>query len=161
MHWFCQHCIALPFNHLNDEDFSSAIFCDVYNVPTLEELNRKLFNPFDINDEDDAILMDVNSDVQFYNAAQNVWKCNYYTIDKFVRNSGNSFNNFSIIHTNIRSACKNLHNFETYLANLKHSFTIIGLSETWFNEAKSEIYNVKGYNCIYKCRGIKSGGGVS
>ena len=39
-------------------------------------------------------------------------------------------NNFSMLHANIRSAQKNLASLEHN--NLDHTFTVIGISESWF-----------------------------
>ena len=49
-------------------------------------------------------------------------------------------NNLSFIHTNIRSAPCNLKRFDTYLDTLDHSFSFIGLTETWFKNDNKDLY---------------------
>ena len=54
----------------------------------------------------------------------------------------------SLCHVNIRSAKKNLGNFENYLNILKHDFTVIGLSETWLSDNDGDLYRLCGYKVI-------------
>ena len=65
---------------------------------------------------------------------------------------------FSLCHLNIRSLRKNLTEFETYLQMLSHKFTIIGFTETWLNEADSELYGPNGYHFIGKHINSRGGG---
>ena len=65
---------------------------------------------------------------------------------------------FSLCHINIRSLRKNLTEFEIYLQMLSHKFTIIGLTETWLDEADSELYRPNGYHFIGKHRNSRGGG---
>ena len=51
----------------------------------------------------------------------------------------------SFCHLNIRSAVKNLNEFSVYLDNLKHNFSVIGISETWFQEANYNLYTIEDY----------------
>ena len=67
----------------------------------------------------------------------------------------------SFCHLNIRSAVKNLNEFSVYLDNLKHNFSVIGISETLFQEDNcSNLYTIKGYRMVEKHRQNKRGGGV-
>ena len=66
-----------------------------------------------------------------------------------------------MIHLNIRSAVKNLEKFENYLSNLKHSFPIIAISESWIKEHNADICNMHGYQSEHNIRLNKGGGGVS
>ena len=50
----------------------------------------------------------------------------------------------SFCHLNIRSAVKNINEFSVYLDNLKHNFSVIGISETWFQEANYNLYTIEG-----------------
>ena len=88
----------------------------------------------------------------------------YYLSDKFKNKcieKGFNSDCFSFIHLNIRRVPKNINQFELYLRNIQHEFSIIGLSETWLNESNFSLYNIVGYNHVYKYREKKSGGGVS
>ena len=62
---------------------------------------------------------------------------------------------------NIRSIPQNLNNFVTYVHNLKIDFDVIGLTETWINEANTNLYNIEGYVQRDIYRKEKRGGGVS
>ena len=89
-------------------------------------------------------------------------KCNYYLETKF--NDGISKPNgtkdvLSLCHVNIRSARKNLGDFENYLNMLNHDFTVIGLSETWLND--NDLYGLCGYKVIGHHRVNRAGGGVA
>lgn len=66
-----------------------------------------------------------------------------------------------MMHMNIRSIPQNSLAFECFLESLNCQFNIIGLSETWFNEANHDLYNLDGYNCVSNYRSHQSGGGVS
>ena len=70
-------------------------------------------------------------------------------------------NSFSIIHLNIRSISRNLNAFETYLKNLAHKFTVLGLTETWLNNSNFNTFCLAGYYHVYNYRSIRVGGGVS
>ena len=67
----------------------------------------------------------------------------------------------SLCHVNIRSAKKNLGNFENYLNILKHDFTVIGLSETWLSDNDGDLYGLCGYKVIGHNRVNRAGGGVA
>ena len=67
----------------------------------------------------------------------------------------------SFVHVNISSAPKNLRNFELFLSNLKHNFSIISCSETWFKISTKDRFTPKGYEHIYDYRLKKRGGGTS
>ena len=66
-----------------------------------------------------------------------------------------------MIHQNIRSAPRNLKNFECFLSNLNHTFPFIGCSETWFKDHNVNLYGIKGYTAEHNYRKKQSGGGVS
>ena len=47
------------------------------------------------------------------------------------------------------------------LQSLDHDFSFIGLTETWLDENKQDLYDLPGYNCIHRYREGRRGGGVS
>ena len=65
------------------------------------------------------------------------------------------------MHINIRSAVKNLHHLETYLANLNYSFQIAAISESWLKDHNAPLYCLEGYQAEHNTRPSKGGGGVS
>lgn len=55
----------------------------------------------------------------------------------------------------------NFCNFTSCAENLNISFDVIGLTETWLNEANANLYDMKGYVQRESCREGSRGGGVS
>ena len=45
-----------------------------------------------------------------------------------------------------------------YLYNLKHNFSVIGISETWLQDANYNLYSMDGYKMVEKHREHKRGG---
>ena len=170
--WLCTKCSGtlFPFNNIDDDAQFKLAILETHHIASrlgLEHLECMEFNPFEIND-DNAFLpsCDADPDLQYYNDQtylENVSNCKYYTEDTFSKLcDDHSLNNcFSIVQLNIRSTPKNLGNFENYLGGLNHSFTVIGISETWLNDTNKNCYSVNGYNHIGQCRGVRPGGGVS
>ena len=171
--WFCTRCTAnlFPFNHFDDDnDFESAIAENSCNkcALTLDRLNsqNKIFIPFELNNDETSPLMDVDPDLQYYNdiANMNHSSCNYHLEDTFndkIDKTNIRSNSFSMIHTNIRSIPKNLNNFENYLDGLNHTFSIIGLTESWLSDSSAQCYNLRGFRGEHRYRDNRSGGGVS
>ena len=46
-------------------------------------------------------------------------------------------------------------------AEIDHSFTALGITETWLNDANCKLYGMENYNLIEKHRENRSGGGVA
>ena len=164
----CKPCrvYAFPFNQLENEDFYSCLnINDNLDINTnINELDNMIFNPFDLNLVDNALLADIDPDLNFsWSNAESSFDCKCYTEDAFndkIAKDKNS-NKFSLIHLNIRSAQKNLFNFDAYLQNINNKFDVIGISETWLNEFTVERYTLDRYKHEYKLRKAKRGGGVS
>ena len=70
---------------------------------------------------------------------------------------------FSILHVNSRSIKSNFDNIVNFLHCSDFNIKVLGLTETWMNDAKGDTYdqyNIHGYSVYYVNR-IKKGGGVS
>ena len=129
-------------------------------------LSHKLFMPFELNDKDHrSALCDIDPDSNFYQEFnQATVKCNYNLETKFndeMSEPNGTKDVLSLCHVNIRSARKNLGNFENYLNMLNHDFTVIGLSETWLNDDDINLYGLCGYKVIGHHRVNRAGGGVA
>lgn len=71
-------------------------------------------------------------------------------------------NSFSLLNINIRSFNKNFENFKLMLQNLRFSFKIICVTETWCKNQNSSMFDLPGYRSVHQERaGQTSGGGVS
>lgn len=86
--------------------------------------------------------------------------CKYFTENDF-NNSVESQGKFSVIHFNSRSMYANFNTIKEYLQQLLHPFSIIAVSETWFNDDKGIDFELNDYNLNYVNRTNKSGGGVA
>ena len=168
--WYCPTCLSclFPYNLITDEnDFISAM-ADISCVSQKSfcYLSDKLFMPFELNDKDHrSALCDIDPDLHFYQEFnQATVKCNYYLETEFndeISKPNGTKDVLSLCHVNIRSARKNLGDFENYLNMLNHDFTIIGLSETWLNDNDSDLYGLCGYKVIGHHRVNRAGGGVA
>ena len=153
----------------DDDTFISEVNNMDINTQTLESLSELLFNPFELNTDDQySPLYDIDPDVHFYNELDSHIdrKCNYYFEDMVSTAiednfKGRSYHSvFSICHMNIRNLKANLASFETCLENVDIPFTVIGISETWLRDCNCDPYNIMGYNLIENHRHNKMGGGV-
>ena len=68
--WYCCDCIIeiFPFNHIeNDELFISEVNSLDLELETIEALSAKLFNPFEINNDDVYYpLCDIDPDAHYF-----------------------------------------------------------------------------------------------
>ena len=66
----------------------------------------------------------------------------------------------TVIHHNTRSLPANLNEFNIFLEEIKHDFSIIGMSETWLKEDNVDLYGINGYDSYHNVRHYRRGGGV-
>ena len=171
--WYCTRCIGeiLPFNSIEDHSEFDRVIFDIqykdplipYNILTSE---NRLFSPFELNENMSLSLIDSDPDVQFYNDQFNnlLQTCDYYTEDSLNKKISDLCippRCFSLVHSNVRSAQKNLSKLELYLNNLDTKFSFIALTETWLKEHNFMRYGITGYSAEHNIRTRKSGGGVS
>ena len=172
--WFCRLCVEgfFPFNHFDDDlDFMKCIeeISQSSDIVARLQNNAKIFNPFDINEDDNDIIEyhgDIDPNKCYFNeySCKLFKNCNYYTDDSFnkcLSRHSISDNSFSVAHLNIRSIPANFSAFLSYMENLEHCFTVIGLSETWLNPTNVSAYGISGYNYVHRTRSTRKGGGVS
>ena len=168
--WICTNCSSsiFPFNHFDSENlFLEAISEFRLSVP-FDRLLDNQFNPFELNNDSTHLpFIDTDPDLQYFNDTtylNTLMNCDYFLEDSFLKKCENNQvtnENFSIIHSNIRSTSKNFDNFKLYLDTIGFEFTFIGLSETWLTPLNAENYGIEGYSHEYLCREGKKGGGIS
>ena len=76
----------------------------------------------------------------------------------------NSSNQLSVLHLNIRSIKKNFESFQLFLNPISFSFSVICLSETWWDDLatiEKSLFELPNYNSTHQARGDRNGGGVS
>ena len=86
--------------------------------------------------------------------------CKYYSDRQFACNV-KSDSDFLLIHFNARSLNKNFQKIKEYLDDLKLSFDIIPISETWTEPNTTEDNLVNGYEVFHVARANRKGGGVA
>ena len=144
--WYCPQCIEqiFPFNHIVEEsEFLLAI------SPTKHDFYTFDYSKADIYLRDP----DINFHTGIHSSVGN--NCKYYMEDDFngmIQRQHLTADNdaLSFCHLNIRSAVKNLNEFSLYLDDLKHSFSVIAISETWLQDAKYNLYSMNGCKMVEK-----------
>ena len=104
--------------------------------------------------------------MQFYSDSHYIQNlnCDYYLEEKFIKeieDYSTRGNHLSLFHLNIKSLSKHYDELQIFLKSLEHKFSIVGLTETWLDENKHDLYDLPDYNCIYRYRAGRRGGGVS
>ena len=172
--WYCPICSGsiLPYNHHrtildNDDDFKWAIMEGMLNNEIqISEISKKLFCPFEINQGIEMPLTEMDPDVQFYSDSHYIQNlnCDYYLEEKLIKeieDYSTKGNHLSLFHLNIKSLPKHYDELQIFLKSLEHKFSIVGLTETWLDENKHDLYDLPDYNCIHRYREGRRGGGVS
>ena len=97
-----------------------------------------------------------------YSAIQN--NCDYFVDDTFINKCSQlsaMTKMFSLLHTNIRSISKYLHELYQYLHVQNHNFLVIGISETWCQDYNVNCCDLPGYKAEHIYRHTKVCGGVA
>ena len=130
------------------------------------EMNSRVFVPFEINQELNAPVSEIDPDLQFYtetNYIQNT-KCDYYLEGFFndcFSESKTEAINASFFHLNIKSLPKHYNELNLYLDSLKVKFSFIALTETWLSEGTEQLFGVHNYYVVNRFRKGRKGGGVT
>ena len=103
-----------------------------------QDPNSKIFNAFEMNEEEHIFgyQSELDLDKNYFNQFSH-YLCrssNYYseeTFNRYVKRNSIDDNDFSLIHSYIRSVPANLTSFLCYLSNIDNIFSVIGFSETW------------------------------
>lgn len=159
---------SLPFSQLTENEFQdilsrSQLNFDEHYAKTLQNL---IFNPFSSNNRGKTFLTlnsELDPDYNYYNQLVNyVDECNYHQEESFSKLvKGLDMNtNFSTLHLNIRSIINKYEDLQAYINSLEHTFSVIGLTETWLNTENNNKYPIPQYKFIGKARKNKQGGGL-
>jgi len=161
--WFCRNCLSslFPFNNLDDLEFINCLFnlihSETFNIDYIKNSRQLSIISKSICSDDD-----IDPDL---NLLHTNYKNSPYYLDTefndFIDKSSLSNANFSILHINARSLQYKINTLLGFLNNLKLSFSIIAVSETWANDSNEEFLNIPGYNKYLKSRINKPGGGVA
>lgn len=113
---------------------------------------------------DPNILHNIDADLHHYNELypeiNSGTGSDYFTFDKFNNDFSSNYNNFSLIHLNIRSLYPKVDEFQAELNNLNYKFDVLCLTETWLNHSISNLVQIDGYTDFHVMREHGRGGGV-
>ena len=109
------------------------------------------------NVQSDA-MFNVDPDNHFHASISTDTK--YYSDEQFVRDV-KSKGDLSFIHFNARSLNRNFHKIKDSIDDLKLSFDIIAISETWAETDTIDGFTLNGYEAFHIVRGQRKGGGVA
>lgn len=95
-------------------------------------------------------------DVNYFNSSysNNYCKSVFHSNHKY-------FNNFLVVHQNIRSLRKNFDLFVTHLQSFDKQPDMIFLTEIWIYECEIVDFNIPGYMFSANCNDTYSSGGVA
>ena len=85
---------------------------------------------------DHSILSPIDPDMNYPQLNDSFSTSNYYDENSFKYSFFNN-NNLSLFHMNIRSIPKHFSDLKVYLTSLKHSFSVVRISETWLQDEVS------------------------
>ena len=87
----------------------------------------------------------------------------YFSVENFIAISEQlNKDNFSILHLNIGSLNANIDNFREFLGSLNGNFSVIVLTESWYDETANEnfLLSLDNYYSVHQTRNNKKGGGI-
>ena len=151
----------LPFYHLDDISYKLALYELTHGPVNIDpiRLESLLFNPLDHPKSMHSYLNNVDPDANFpFHRTTSNYMVEESVSDQFISKSPNE--TFSLMHLNARSLIGNFDKFEILLANLRKSFSVIGVTETWLNDLTSDLVNMPGYSFVSNHRKSKIGGGT-
>ena len=139
------------------------------NVNTKEKYDTESENfealKYNISDNTDILLDDsCNPDVNFFNKNFQSLDTPYLMPGEFYNFLDNSTDQFSALHQNIRSIKKNFENFKLLLNSINFTFSVICLSETWWDDLatiQKSVFEPTNYDSAHQARDHRKGGGVS
>ena len=137
------------------------------NTKEKYDTGTKIFETLKYNMSDNAdFLLDdsCDPDVNFFNKKFQSLDTPYLMPGEFHNFLDNSSDQFSVLYLNIRSIKKNFENFKLFLNSINFTFSVICLSETWWDDLatiEKSLYELPNYNSTHQARGDWKGGGVS
>ena len=133
----------LPPYHLDDISYKLALYELTHGSVNIDpiRLESLLFNPIDHPEATHSYLNNVDPDANFpFRRTISNYMVEESINDQLISKSLNE--TFSLMHLNARSLIGNFDKFEILLANLRKSFSVIGVTETWLNDLTSDLVNI-------------------
>lgn len=117
-------------------------------------------NRFQVYNDDNSPLNTIDPDINLHNISHPD-KRHYYSYEFFNDFSDNAWEKkLTLYHVNARSMNSNFHNLLLSLRSVRHKFSIIGITETWFSDVNNlpTLYNIPGYSLEHASRKGRGGG---
>ena len=143
---------VLPFYKVSDvEPLSDCNTNNKYIKKSVQDNIRELEKYIITEDRDDgSMLSDIDPDLNML-----------FNMNDTIQYSSRYYDNCTFRTSNIRGIATNLDTFKFLLNKLDHSFSIIGLTETWLKPHNVDCFSIKGYSHEYNLRPNRVGGGIS
>ena len=136
----------LPFMSLSDNEISDSF------TPALTQCNDELTTILNSDKIDHTGFADIEPDTN-YLIQNTLTDSNYLTETQFNKLQYSTCNdNFSLFNVNIRSTGANFDNLRYYLDGLNHKFFVFSITFNWLKDYNKDVYNLEGYEHIYKIR---------
>ena len=87
--------------------------------------------------------------------------CQYYLPNEFKKTIAYTDNDFSILHLNARSLCRNFDALQELLFVTEYQFSIICVTETWLNNKSPALFDINNYSLLHIDRTNMKRGGVA
>ena len=176
--WLCIACAQsiFPFNTERDEQLFLGNLSEMWpplrhlpgSIATLLEI-EKSFNPIEYNESENSPLFDVDPCLQVLNDAfisNSILSSSYHIANTFkskLQTMNVTREACSVFHLNMqRATADKFRQLNAYFKVLDHDFSVIGLSETWFNQGNCDTFGFKGYQSpVHNYRDNRDGGGVT
>ena len=94
-------------------------------------------------------------DKNFFNDKLQQIDSPYFSVENFIAISEQlNKDNFSILHLNIRSLNANIDNFREFLGSLNGNFSVIVITESWYDETANEnsLLSLDNYYSVHQAR---------
>ena len=139
------------------------------NANTKEKYDTETKNvetlKYNISDNTDILLNDsCDPDVNFFNKIYRSLGTPYLMPGEFHNFLDNLSDQCSVLHLNIRSIKKNFENFKLSFNSINFTFSVICLSETWWDHLptiEKSLFELPNYNSAHQARGDHKDGGVA
>ena len=125
------------------------------NANTKEKYETKNFETLKCNISDNTDIFSCDPDLNFFNKKFQRLDTPSLMPGEFHNFLDNSSDQFSVLHLNIRSIKKNFESFKLFLNSINFTFSVICLSETWWDELatiEKSLFELPSYNSTHQAR---------
>ena len=148
--------VNLPFSSLNNDDFLDSARQAHDKDSTKRNDNYELYIMNELNSNSNEFMYNTDSNDPIQSPS-----CDYLTVNQFKQHAMDNFDDFLLMHMNIRSLNKNVDNLKLLLDNPQNTpCSVIALTETWLSHNSGSNNALPGFNLVVNSRENRTGGGV-